>query len=377
MDRDIFLPSILVKVSITFCYPIFMQSHYFYKYYTFMYAGLAWNRPAVIDMLGEPDSDQFSTQIIGDAINLILFPNRSLISDAAYKNLLHLLSFDDKTLYQHITASHHIDIASEEGYVRAEHVKMSDISKAEKQLWNLVGMESEDELFEAPSRLMASYLLRLYRKILNESHWKAQDFSSKNSEVYSFMEFMGINNVFSSQLDRATASKLVNDGFLIDSEMEELFCCFNLLALTSRAFLVSYNAMQKHKLSESTKVQTEKSVSYQQVLKSLGFGIKSDLANSILEGLNGFTVIWKRRFRKQLLRKLRYMGLFHRGCTGINESIFKCSELEDLRSCTMRLNRRYLIQRQPVIPAYAIFRVLCCDLPLPKSLEEYVDRMFT
>lgn len=340
-----------------------------------MYAGFSWNRSASIDMLGDPGSNRFSTKILSDALNLILFPDRSTVSESSFKKLLHLITFDDQTLHQYITASHHADITSEEGYIRAEHVNMHEISNAEKHLWHFVGMESEDDLLEAPSRTIASYCLRLYRKILTESQWKAQDFSAKNTEVYSFMQFMGIKNVF-APVD-STSTKVDNKGFQLDSEIEELFCCYNLMSLASRASLVSYNAVQKqqqHQRVATPQQSRTQAVSYQTLLNSLAVGIKSDLANSMLEGLNSFTFIWKRRFNKALLGKLKASGLFQ---PKIDMQNSERLVIEDLRKVQVNIHKRYLVQIQPIIPAFAIFRVLCHGLPLPKSLEDYVDRMFT
>jgi hypothetical protein len=343
-----------------------------------MYAGLAWNRSAATDMLGDPESARFSTMILRDVMNLVLFPDRNLIPEDSFKKLLHLMTFDESTLHQYITASHHADISSEEGYIRVDHVKMSDISKAENHLWHMLGLKTEQDVIEAPSRVTTSYCLRLYRKILSESQWRAQDFSAKNTEVYSFMQFMGINNVFAPL--NPTSTKMENKkGFQLDSELEELFCCYNVMSLACRALLVSYNTVQKqHKRSSKAseeQMDQRSSLSYQHLLNGLGVGIKSDLANSMLEGLNSFTFIWKRRFCKSLLVKLRDAGLFTRRSSGLQGNEF--TESIDAKRVQIDINKRYLLQDQPIIPAFAMFRVLCHDLPLPKSLEDYVERMFS
>ena len=40
-------------------------------------------------------------------------------------------------------------------------------------------------------------------------------------------------------------------------------------------------------------------------------------------------------------------------------------------------NKQYILQSSPILPAVTIFKILSKKLPLPKSIEDFIRRLFS
>jgi hypothetical protein len=345
---------------------------------------MAWNRSAVIDMLGSPETPSFNTHIVQDVLQLLMFPNKGTVSVENLQSLLQVLSVSGPSVMNSISSSN-VDAIGEEHLSSqpsspSDIVHHQEIADTEKYLWSMLGLTDEFAILSTPSRAAIGHCLRLYRKLLVDHNWKARDVSGKNSEIYSFMQFVGIGNIFARQSNELNAK--VSNTFALDSELEELFCCVNLLSLVCKTLLLSYSSFAKQQHSLIIAQDSPKYFSYQRLMYKLPVGVKSDFANLILESLNSFTAIWKLRFQPILLETLRKCDLFENvttfsGLPANSQSWEELSQVKEPNRALTAVHKRFLLQLNPVIPGFALFRVLCKELVLPVSLKEYVDRMYS
>jgi hypothetical protein len=151
------------------------------------------------------------------------------------------------------------------------------------------------------------------------------------------------------------------DGELLEAlDADEFFCIMYLVCTLCKLIIFGYNAIEKK--SNTTNASTASSAiptkySLEMLISILPVGSKTDIANSFLESLEHCMYIWRLRFET-----LHFSLILGRHST---------STVDILAVAKMN----YMKQLRP-FPAVKILKVLCNKLPIEKSVEGVLERIF-
>ena len=153
-----------------------------------------------------------------------------------------------------------------------------------------------------------------------------------------------------------------------------------------KSVVLAYNAMSKKQIADSAASRHYK-LSFHHLFDYLSVGARSDAANSILEAMSSCAVMWRRRFEPRLLESFRDRNETRReadkssngkvSSSGGSSSVHCVhSEEVSVTLCARMVNVNYLLQSVPSVPGMAVFRALSEKLPIPTSVEDFIDRIF-
>lgn len=375
-----------------------------------MYSGFAWNRNCLLDMLGDPAGAAFNPNVVREVMYLLMFPPKVELSQVAFHVMMDLMTGVTFAGEMNVAAeSRHAheangasraplertssevsmlgggDAASSHGVAVVRH----DLAKAEKLLWALLTAHDENAPIAVPSKAEAATCLKLYRRVLHSAQWKPDTLSSKRTPQSGLFSFVGLG---ASSFSRNVDDENDLSGMGVDStpsillEIEELFCTINLLSALCKALVLAHKTHEKKALvraagAEALLTHDTKVLSFEELFSALPVGTKSDVANSILECLNSCTFLWKRRFDANLMatfRETNYLLPAKSASIVLANGSTAADAGKGLVSHTIKeANKRFLLQDTPTVPACAVFKVATKHLPLPKSVHEFIQRLFT
>jgi hypothetical protein len=198
------------------------------------------------------------------------------------------------------------------------------------------------------------------------AEWRAHQLVDKQTNDSSLLQFLGMTTkkdpfaIATSYLEGGSGAKYVPT---LAVELEELFVTVNMLSTMCKVLLQSYNAFKKCK-----SIATNDSVTLRAVFDSLPIGLKSDVANSLLEALSGFTFVWRKRFERSLLKSLK-------DTLAGKQSDEPAKTVAELSA--RDVEKQYIFQTTPGMPAIALFQLLCAGLPVAQPLQDYMERIFS
>lgn len=404
----------------------------FLQFYSFMFSGFAWNRNSLLDMLGDPAGAAFNPNVVREVMYLLMFPPKVELSHVAFHVMMDLMT--GVTFAGEMTVAaesrHHLDVPSTPlngGRLSSASLNLSsprhqsghpalqrsnseislqgaeltvtagpvvlrhDLAKAEKLLWSLLTAHDDNAPIAVPSKNEAATCLKLYRRVLHTAQWKPDSLSSKQAPQAGLFSFVGLggSSAFSRSMDDSNdlASVGIDSTPSILLEVEELFCTINLLNAICKALVLAHKMREKKSATSaittaipaiSTSVDDAVVLTFEQLFSALPVGTKSDVANSILECLNSCTYLWKRRFDASLMTSFREANiLLSAKSNNTAENTVPETAMELVILTIKEANKRFVLQDAPSVPACAVFKVATKHLPLPKSVHEFIQRLFT
>jgi hypothetical protein len=431
MDRDFMYPALLLKVTGftgRFCPTVLVSDSFIVappaQFYSFMAAGFSWNRASLLDMLGDPAGPDFNASIVREVMYLLLFPAKVDVPQTAFKAALDLITgtayaaeFSSGGAPSHTfaptpqTTPRHIERTSSDTSLNGTGdfsglqsptpepatlpIARHDFAKAEKLLWSMLTAHDELSTTATPSKAEAAACLRVYRRLLQTAHWKPDSLSSKQTTRSGLLHFMsaatGAN--FSGDIDESQDAGQGGGSDALQSivlEVEEVFCTLNLLSALCKALVLAHKTREK-KLGPAlfaglNGANDTSTVSLEELFESVSVGTKSDFANSILECLSNCAYLWRRRYEPSLLATFKSANLLLQKPTNASPDSTAgtvshpggiSGRPRTLVAHTLKeANRRFLLQDSPVIPASAVFRLVTKNIPLPKSVHEFIHLLF-
>ena len=382
-----------------------------------MFAGFSWNKTSVVDMIGDPASGAFKPNAVREVMYLLMFPAKVELPSGSFHVMMDLMTgvvcanemnspspsastegIAEPTLVPgspvagglgaHKVAlertSSELSIAGDAHLPAAPAVQVSrhDLAHAEKLLWALLTAHGDTSAVAVPSKNEAALCLKLYRRVLHSAQWKPDSYSNKHAASSGLLSFVGIGIGaavnFSGNMDDSSAEAGAHGIDTTPSvvlEVEELYCAVNMLAALCKALVLAHKTYEKKHPDCGGR-----EVSCEELFSTLSVGTKSDVANSILECLSGCTYLWRRRFDSQLMATFKSASTML-PINALSTSKDKVSEhgkyAGKLSAHTVReSNKRFLLQESPQVPASAVFKVLTKHIPLPKSVHEFIQRLF-
>lgn len=373
-------------------FPAFMDSDFIFppiilKYYCFLHAGLVWNRDAVGDMLRFADPEPIlksdiptDLSILKEVVTLLLMSDRIPKHQIGiYGAILNV--FIGEVFFNQLDFSPKPIIDSNPNTPRGlgpnggqiENLNIDDnkpnsgnLVNTEKHLWALLISPNSVQDSICPSRSDAIYLLRHYRRILNNSKWKATPTVQG-----------GILMAF------AFGSKKEEDETPFGIELDTFFSTIQILSVLCKAIILARNSTEK-----MMKNGDHDQISFGCLMNSLTPGIKSDIANSLLAALEHTSMLSKKRF--QVVQLCNSLPPFHQlisantSCKDQYEkTVIYTKESSDNGTVNIpndpmpTARSGYLRQIGPVLPALAVMKTISDLLPIPKSLEETLLSIFS
>jgi hypothetical protein len=384
-----------------------------------MYSGFAWNRNCLLDMLGDPAGAAFNPNVVREVMYLLMFPPKVELSQIAFHVMMDLMTGVTFAGEMNVVAeSRHAQemngvsraplerISSEASMLGGGDVAASshgvavlrhDLAKAEKLLWALLTAHDENAPIAVPSKAEAATCLKLYRRVLHSAQWKPDTLSSKRTPQSGLFSFVGLG---ASSFSRNVDDENDLSGGGVDStpsillEIEELFCTINLLSALCKALVLAHKTHDKKAVvraagagagagagADALLTHDAEVPSFGELFSALPVGTKSDVANSVLECLNSCTFLWKRRFDANLMatfRETNYLLPAKSASIVLANGTTVIDAGKGLVSHTIKeANKRFLLQDTPTVPACAVFKVATKHLPLPKSVHDFIQRLFT
>ena len=440
------------------------------QFYCFMFAGFAWNRGCLVDMLGDPAGMNFNPNIVREVMYLLMFPSKVDLAHNAFHVMMDVMtgvtyssemngtqvrSLQESTSSNMLannnsssTNNKNSSANSNTGNSKAGGVNnvskpttlertnsdasilgmgsgggggvagsaagsvslsvditavvmRHELARAEKLLWALLTAHDDTTPCAVPTKNEAAICLKLYRRVLQAAQWKPNALSDKQATSSGLLSFV--------YMGTATSTKDSDDPNSLSStpsvvlEVEELFCTINMLSSLCKALVLGHKSFEKKTTVVETNNHTISNsnsdscafVSYDVLFQSLPVGIKSDVANSILECLSNCTFLWKRRFDAPLLTRFRDSNMLLKNTQPLLPPSTAVANRRDDQNTSSHLsagggvgkalvlhtikeaNKRFLLQDVPTVPASAVFKVLTRHVPLPKSVHEFIQRLFS
>jgi hypothetical protein len=358
-------------------------------------------------MLGDPAAGEFNANIVREVLYLLVFPAKVETPQVAFQVMMDLIT--GATYASELVAGEsgaadgqgsngkvvaHLERTSSEmsllggaestpspaqvGAVGAR----QNLARAEKLLWSLLTSRDSMSTAAVPSKGEAAALLRIYRRVLQAAQWKPDTLANKQITKSGLLSFMagGSGANFSGDIDESAHDALAHSGVDITHamvlEVEELFCTLNLLSALCKALVLAHKTHEKKHTGSAD--DGESHLSFEALFESVSVGTKSDFANSILECLSSCTYLWKRRFEGSLLMTFKVENLLlHKPKSSADSATSSTpSQRADVASTIKEANKRFLLQEAPLVPASAVFRLVTKSIPLPKSVHEFIQRLF-
>lgn len=332
------------------------------KFFTFLHAGFAWNADAVRDMIQSTEGVP-NVSILKEVVSLLL------LSRAASKEPNDLHQAITNTLCGGIyfpqggaTPSTSPSSSQREGMTSFvsttdDYITMSALAKSEKKLWSLLNSSTSVHKSPCLSKAEASNLLRHYRKLLSTSKWRSVPV--KNTGI-----LMGF----------AFGQKKKTEDTVFDAEVDAYYSTIQILSVLCRAIVLARNTREK--IKDKTLDDSCVDVTFGDLMDGMVPGTKSDIANALLAALEHCARHAKKKFRNLSidLPVLSLKGIESEDNSFRNDdpssnSYFK--NKEEFQSL------QFLCKSATAIPALAVLKTISDFLPLPKTVEETLQIMFT
>jgi len=333
----------------------------------------------MMDMLGDPSERAFSCGILREVLYLLLFPSRSDVSALEFNAMMDLIT--GQMCSQELSALYNDDDS-----LRGNRDQLSQLAKSEKLLWSLLTAHDPSEVCSLPSKSEVALCLKVYRKVLAAAGWKVSAFENKaltSSGLFNLVG-LGTRKALNFSVDVEDSSYDVESSLdttpSLVLEVEELYSIINIQASLCKCIVLAFKSYEKSRIlptspSNESNISGGEEVLYQQLFDYLSVGTKSDVANSVLESLHSFSYLWKRRFDRDLLKSFRDSNTLLRA--GDHPVPLRISRVAALSHTIGTSNKRFVSQDVPILPAVALFQVVSKQLPLPKSVEDFIQRLFT
>lgn len=349
-----------------------------------------------MDMLGDPSERSFSCSILREVLYLLLFPARKDVNPLEFNAMMDLITGQMCSL--EMAALHVNEDCGAPSRGRDDVTssgQLSQLARSEKLLWALLTAHNPHEVTSLPSKSEVALCLKVYRRVLSAAGWKVSAFENKTLTSSGLFNLVGLTGgssrkalSFSVDLDDSSydvESSLDTTPSLV-LEVEELYSIVNMQASLCKCIVLAFKSYEKTRIppppppavAECEEKGEEEVLLYQQLFDGLSVGTKSDVANSVLESLHSFAYLWKRRFDRDLLRSFRdsHTQLRATDLPALSPSP-RLSRAAALSHTIKASNNRFVTQDVPILPAVALFKVVSKQLPLPKSVEEFIQRLFT
>ena len=250
--------------------------------------------------------------------------------------------------------------------------------------------------FTAPSKLDTAYCLKTSRRVLNAARWKMTSNAPK-----SFFEFVtgaggsGNGNVSkaasptkapSNDASLCTSAAQVlallreNREYYASASLDEYFSLLNLFNILCSTIIMAYNAMEKQ--TKDGQLPTPPStVSMNELMLILPPGMKSDIANSFLEGLEHAMNNWKKR-----LLCIQFGGIdFYSPVAAYNSADGAAERGMKEKDAISYARKRYLFNASgaakdtnnfyPNLPLVGVFYAISESLPIVNNVQDALLRM--
>ena len=333
------------------------------KFFTFLHAGFAWNADAVRDMIQSTEGVP-NVSILKEVVSLLL------LSRAASKEPNDLHQAITNTLcggiyFPHggVTPSTSPSSSQREGVTSftsttEDYITMSALANSEKILWSLLNSSTSVHKSPCISKTEASNLLRHYRKLLSNSKWRSVPVKSTGI-------LMGF----------AFGQKKKTEDTVFDAEVDAYYSTIQILSVLCRAIVLARNTREKikdKKLDDSCV-----DVTFGDLMDGMVPGTKSDIANALLAALEHCARHAKKKFRNlsvdlpvlSLKDPLEGKENVIRNDDPSSNIFFKNKEESQ--------SLKFLCKSSAAIPALAVLKTISDFLPLPKTVEETLQIMFT
>ena len=361
------------------------------KYFCFLHAGFAWNEEALRDMvLSSPSgTDIPDASILKEVVELLLFSKgvssgNNILAEWS-KAVINTFAGEVPSnrsdgrgggfsVSASPSASQKGDKSSPSGSFVDDLVLTSDLVHTEKHLWALLNSPVSVLDTPSPSKNEASHLLKHYRRLLNDSRWRATPVKRE-----------GFLSVF------AFGSTRPAEDTPFEQELDSFFSTIQVLCVFCRAIVLAHNTFDRQKNAPRGDVTLGR------LMQCLPLGIKSDMANALLAALEHCAVNAKRCFKAlQVDVPCRSSGSSASGddrerntslsppspsilssteplsCDGPRGNLTQGSE-----EPTQSARERYLREAVPVLPALAVLKTISDQLPIPQSIEETLYTIFS
>jgi hypothetical protein len=333
------------------------------KYFTFLHAGFAWNGDATRDMIQSTEGVP-NASILKEVLSLLLLcKTASKEPNDLHQAVTSTLCGDIYFPLGGATPSTSPSSSQREGMssftsTTEEFLTMSALAGSEKQLWNLLNSSTSVHDAACPSKAEASTLLRHYRKLLSSSKWRSVPVRSSGL-------LMGF----------AFGQKKKIEDSVFDSEVDAFYSTIQILSVLCRAIVLARNTREKMKSTK--KLENENSscsdVTFGVLMEGMAPGTKSDIANALLAALEHCAIHTKKRFKNlsvdlpiSSIEELRNLN------SGIRKSPSSISSVQKREESI-----KFISKSAPALPALAVLKTISDFLPLPKSVEETIQTMFT
>jgi hypothetical protein len=289
-------------------------------------------------MLGDSESQAFHSALMKELLATLVFPSHRLVASSSMNTLLDLLTSNQTALCEGTTLS------------------CMDFATNEKKLWSLLQM-SQPQLEEVTISVDGQAItqcMKTYRRLLTSADWKPHRLLDKQVQDNSLLHFLGMS-ASHKPLQKAQVDTVETDPRrlpVLALQLEEFYVSLNLMQNVCKLLLQAQHSWKKLQIAP-----LPRSSDLRELLRALSVGLRSDLANSLLEALTGFPFVWRRRFERRLLATLK-------GSLTTNNA-----------GLAMK-SAHYLRQDQPVMLAVGLLQLLCEGIPAAQSLENYMERVF-
>ena len=334
------------------------------KFFTFLHAGFAWNADAVRDMIQSTEGVP-NVSILKEVVSLLL------LSRAASKEPNDLHQAITNTLCGGIyfpqggvTPSTSPSSSQREGVTSFtsttdDYITMSALANSEKKLWSLLNSPTSVHKSPCLSKAEASNLLRHYRKLLSNSKWRSVPIKSTGI-------LMGF----------AFGQKKKTEDTVFDAEVDAYYSTIQILSVLCRAIVLARNTREKIKDKKLDDSCVDVDVTFGDLMDGMVPGTKSDIANALLAALEHCARHAKKYFRNL---SIDLPVLSSKDIESDNNG-FRNDDPSShgfLKNKEESQSLKFLCKSATAIPALAVLKTISDFLPLPKSVEETLQIMFT
>jgi hypothetical protein len=357
------------------------------KYYCFLYAGFAWNREALGDMVLLPPNgiNIPDASILKEVVGLLLFSKGMSNSNETHMEWTNVVmsTFAGELPFSHADGrARGSSVTSQRGerslsgsFTEDALPTASALVNAEKHLWVLLNSPVSVVESPCPSKGEASHLLKQYRRFLTDSKWRVTPAKSE-----------GLLSAF------AFGSRKPTDETPFEQELDAFFSTIQVLCVFCRAVVLAHNAHDK------LKSVVRSDVTLGRLMHGLPLGIKSDIANALLAALGHCAVSAKRRFKNLQVDIPFGLNDLSAGSSDRDRDSNSVTSLFPLLPVpsipvsregsrgnlthgpihpTHAARVRYLRQTGPALPALAVLKTISDQLPIPQSIEETLFTIFS
>lgn len=378
------------------------------KFYINIFGSLAWNikgTKELIQLASKVSSDMFSDSPLFIILRNYLFPDWNQLT--LKKN-----SFNSLKAIEEIIK---LFLCPNTG-APSNDINIENLLDIERKLIILANNNNNlysKNSFYLPSRSSLSYCSKIYKKLLIDCNWNIRerlnglgnyailtqaDQTSNTTPAESprsFMEYMGF---FSSSSSSITSNSFQSS--LILFELDEFLSFIHSLNTLSKLSLQCYNCYIRNKqeaLLIKNGVKNQKDISSLDIpLEGLTFpylcsylstGSRSDAANSLLESVSFLISLFRYKFSSSLLKlfmnshnllntKNEFIDI--KDDSILNNPNLNTVSLKKLIDIYEKKNIsiQFINQKLPLVPLSCVFRFICQELDVPRSLYEYIETIF-